>query len=188
MQKYVILSSLYKKIYSIYFYPKGVFIQTKVIKWRQNAAKLWSSVIVFGLIYFHSITANNLIFDIKQILTSVIEELFSLHFWTYSVLSILLFWVLFAFYDKLFSGKDHVCFHENNSNWQRIELKFFFFLKSFAQNLSQQFGTSHTNIQFVAFGLYIRQCDLHCISHKHVAPILSFKRVSLDFPCWFTKS
>ncbi|RNA32452.1 nucleoporin NDC1 [Brachionus plicatilis] len=76
---------------------------SEVIRWRQLAAKIWSSIIIISLILGHSFTADFDLFDnFTGIFTGFFVSLFSLQFWYRSAIILVAFWITFGFSDKLF--------------------------------------------------------------------------------------
>lgn len=74
-----------------------------VVRWRQIAAKLWSILLIFGVVLVHSVTANyNPITNFGSFFVGFFLNLFSIQFWFYSSMILAIFWVLFSFNDSLF--------------------------------------------------------------------------------------
>lgn len=81
--------------------------QLEVIKWRQNTSKMWSLAIIFALLIFHFITANQT-FGIPFLSISFISGLFRLKLWFYFLAILFGFWLSFDFYDRLYNVSQKV--------------------------------------------------------------------------------
>lgn len=75
----------------------------QVVKWRQIAAKLWSLLLILGVVLTHSVTANyNIITNFTGFILGFFSNIFSIQFWLYSIVILGTFWAMFSFNDNLF--------------------------------------------------------------------------------------
>lgn len=67
------------------------------------AAKLWSILLIFGLVLTHSVTASyNPLTNFASFFIGFFTNLLSFQFWLYSLMILGIFWCLFSFNDTLF--------------------------------------------------------------------------------------
>lgn len=84
-------------------YNYAQMFNSEVVKWRQIAAKLWSLLLILGVVLTHSVTANyNIITNFTGFLLGFFGSIFSIQFWLYSVVILGTFWAMFTFNDNLF--------------------------------------------------------------------------------------